>query len=84
MSDKHLLISQLWAEKAGENLNEWGQQDVETLLLAAQEELGELTQATLQAKHEGGSSEDVRAELNDLAALMYQIQWALDDEEARF
>ncbi|WP_280587798.1 hypothetical protein [Halorubrum sp. Boch-26] len=35
-----------WTEKAEENVEEWGLQDVDTLLLAMQEEQGELAQRT--------------------------------------
>lgn len=66
-----------WSTRATENVEEWGQQDVETLLLAAQEELGELTQAVLEARAEGGDPARVQEELDDLAALMYQLQWAI-------
>jgi len=69
-----------WATVAEENVQEWGQQDIETLLLATQEELGELTQAFLEAKHEGNDPERIFEELTDLAALMFQLQWTLEWE----
>ena len=67
-----------WTEKAEENVDEWGVQDVETLLLAIQEELGELTQAHLEARHEGDDTERIAAELDDLAALCIQLRWRLE------
>lgn len=67
-----------WHQQACDNIDAWGQQDLETLLLATQEELGELTQATLEATHEDGDPETVRSELDDLAALVFQLQWALE------
>lgn len=67
-----------WATKAGENVEKWGEQDVDTLLLAAQEELGELTQARLEARAEDGDPRRVFNELADLAALMFQIHWTLE------
>lgn len=68
-----------WHEQARENVDEWGLQDLETLLLAMQEELGELAKAHLEATHEGGDPERIQAELDDLAALCYQMQWAVDE-----
>ena len=73
-----LDLSRGWAEKAGENIEKWGQQELETLLLATQEELGELTQAVLEARAEGGDPNRAFEELADLAALMYQIHWTLE------
>lgn len=59
--------------KATENIEEWGLQDQQTLLLAIQEELGELTQAHLEARAEGGDPARVDEELNDLGALLIQL-----------
>ncbi|WP_276252786.1 hypothetical protein [Halomontanus rarus] len=67
-----------WANKAGENLEKWGHQNIDTLLLATQEELGELSQAFLEARDEGGDPEQIREELDDLAALMFQIQFSVE------
>lgn len=64
---------QRWHKKADENTEEWGLQEIETLLLAMQEELGELTQAHLEATHEDGSSRRVSDELDDLGALCVQL-----------
>jgi NTP pyrophosphatase (non-canonical NTP hydrolase) len=58
---------------AAENIAEWGLQDEETLLLAMQEELGELTQAHLEARAEGGDPNRVDDELKDLGALLLQF-----------
>lgn len=59
--------------KADENIEKWGLQDEETLLLAIQEELGELTQAHLEARAEGGDPDRVDEELDDLGALLLQF-----------
>lgn len=67
-----------WREKAGENVDEWGLQNVETLLLAMQEEQGELAQAYLEAEYEGGDLARVANELDDLAALCIQLRWRLE------
>lgn len=65
-----------WMGKASENIEEWGLQDEETLLLAIQEELGELTQAHLEARAEGGDPERIDEELDDLGALLIQLHEA--------
>jgi NTP pyrophosphatase (non-canonical NTP hydrolase) len=62
-----------WIGKANENIEEWGLQDEDTLLLAIQEELGELTQAHLEARAEGGNPERIDEELDDLGALLIQL-----------
>ena len=73
-----LRPAEKWSDKAKANLEKWGQQDVDTLLLAMQEELGELTQAHLEARAEGGDASRVGEELADLAALCYQLEWLLN------
>ena len=77
----HRDKSREWAAKAVANVEEWGHQRRETLLLAMLEELGELTQATLEAKHEDGNPAHIQEELDDLAALMYQMQWAMSNTQ---
>lgn len=62
-----------WIAQADRNIEEWGLQDEETLLLALQEELGELTQAHLEARDEGGDPSRVDDELDDLGALLLQL-----------
>lgn len=62
-----------WLGKASENIAEWGRQDEATLLLAMQEELGELTQAHLEARHEDGDGDRAEQELDDLGALLLQF-----------
>lgn len=81
-SDHYLLHGQRWGRAAADNIDTWGRQDLDTLLLATQEELGELCQAVLEASAEGGDPERIQAELDDLAALMFQLQWALNREVA--
>ena len=68
-----------WREKADANIEDWGLQDVETLLLAMQEEQGELAQAYLEARAEGGDPARVPAELADLGALCIQLSRRLDE-----
>lgn len=62
-----------WMGKAAENIDEWGLQAEETLLLAIQEEVGELAQAHLEARAEGGDPERIDEELEDLGALLIQL-----------
>ena len=69
-----------WKHQAEQNLDKWGIQSVETLLLAMQEEMGELTQAHLEARSENGDPDRVGDELVDLGALCYQLAWALDNQ----
>jgi NTP pyrophosphatase (non-canonical NTP hydrolase) len=66
-----------WRRKAEANVAKWGWQSKHTLLLAATEELGELTQAFLEARHEGGGRMRMQAELDDLGALLVQLHWHL-------
>ncbi len=73
--------ARIWAEQAAANVDRWGDQSVETLLLATQEELGELAQAHLEARDETGDRQRVADELDDLAALMFQLRWAIDAGE---
>lgn len=68
-----------WRKQALANIDEWGVQDRETLLLAAQEELGELTQAVLEATAEDGDPSRVREELDDLGGLLVQLHHVVDE-----
>ena len=80
-----------WKDKAIENVDKWGMQDKETIALAMVEELGELTQAILQYNELGHDIPDtdehelkhqrMLSELDDLAALMYQMKWTLKGVE---
>ena len=70
-------IEARWRRKAERNVDRWGVQDVETILLAMQEEHGELAQAFLEARDEGGDRDRIIAELDDLAALCVQLAWRL-------
>lgn len=65
-----------WMAKADENIAEWGLQDERTLLLAMQEEMGEVTQAVLEASAEDGDPERIGEELDDLDALLLQFHEA--------
>ena len=78
-----------WKEKANKNVEKWGVQTLEVMTLCMMEELGELTQAILQYKYldpfENKNVEDdeikynhIINELDDLAALMYQMKWVLE------
>lgn len=68
---------QAYARRAKSNVDNWGMQDLDTLLLATQEELGELTQAYLEEQYEGGEKARIENELIDLMALCMQMQWRL-------
>ncbi len=70
-----------WRRKAQCNFYEWGDQMYEELLLAIQEELGELTQAYLEHNYEDGEKDRLQEELNDLTALLLQLQFKLDLEK---
>jgi len=59
--------------RARNNLNKWGKQDVETLGLAVAAAAGELAQAILQHKHEGGREDRIYNEAIDLGALCLQV-----------
>jgi hypothetical protein len=59
--------------KAAGNIAKWGTQNIETLLIAMQEELGEIAQAFLQHKYEGGERVRIFEENDDLAALCVQL-----------
>lgn len=63
--------------QAATNINEWGEQETETLLLAMQEELGELTQAHLEYNWEDGDEYEVPSELVDLMALGVQLHYKI-------
>lgn len=76
-----------WEEKAVANIKKWGMQDKETLVLAMTEELGELAQAVLQYNElppdadpdtQEQRYEHIKAELDDLAPLMYQLKAVLN------
>ena len=69
-----------WVAKAELNIDRWGLQDRETLVLAMQEELGELAQAVLEHEHEDGEYDRIGDELDDLAALCVQLDRRLADE----
>jgi len=72
-----------WHHRADQNVDEWGLQDVETILLAMQEEMGELTQAHLEATHEDGDADRVEEEMADLGALLLQLHMRLKRNEKR-
>lgn len=65
-----------WEEKARENVEDWGQQEREIILLCMQEELGELTREVLKSSNADPRRKRTEAELDDLAALMFQFYWA--------
>jgi len=81
--DASSAVFDRWIGKASENIDEWGLQDEEKLLLTIQEELGELTQALLEARYEGGDESLIADELDDLGALLLQFHEArLEEVEA--
>jgi len=65
--------------KAMDNVEKWGVQERETLLLAMLEELGELTQNCLENRYENGLNNEYN-ELYDLTALMYQYMIVLEQD----
>lgn len=89
MHEKEVISMKEWKDKANKNVEKWGVQTLEVMTLAMMEELGELTQAILQYRYldpfEDTPIEDselkynhIIAELDDLAALMYQMKWVLE------
>jgi len=62
-----------WMGKASENIEKWGYQREETLILAIHEEAGELAQAFLEARAEGGDPARIDDEIDDLGALLLQL-----------
>ena len=74
----HYHFIQTWQSKARDNVEKWGLQDREALLLAMTEELGELTQAVLEHKHEGGEYQRIYDETADLGALVIQMHHCLE------
>lgn len=78
MSSDHYQPFREWRRKAEANVVEWGLQSKATLLLAATEELGELTQAYLESRNEGGDRTRMETELDDLGALLVQFYWHLN------
>lgn len=69
-----------WELKALDNEGRKGSQSVPILLLLMTEELGELTQAWLEATYEDGDPARVNEELDDLMALGHQLEWRLESE----
>lgn len=74
---KKSIVNPIWLEwikrKAEKNIDKWGVQNFETLALAVSEESGELAQAVLQYKWEGGKIGRISQEALDLAALCVQV-----------
>jgi len=58
-----------WEEKAEKNVNKWGVQSIPTLLLAIQEEVGELAEAMNK-----DDFNEVVDEIDDLGPLVYQLK----------
>jgi plasmid stabilization system protein ParE len=77
-------LHDVWRSRANDNIAEWGIQDPAVVLLAIQEELGELTRAYLEATYEDGDRDRPREELSDLGALLYQLHWALTESPRAF
>ena len=72
------MLADCWRGQANENVEKWGTQHPETLLVAITEEVGELSQAYLEATYEDGDPSDVHAEIDDIAALLIQFTVAID------
>lgn len=66
-------LADSWEAKAEENVEEWGEQSIETLLLALQEELGEVTQAVLEHREEDRNYGPIFEEIDDIGALLFQL-----------
>jgi len=72
-----------WQAKAVLNTHKWGVQSMETVCLCMTEELGELAQAILQYKQEGGTLDRITEELADLGALCFQMVDSFEDAKKR-
>ena len=69
-----------WRAAAVDNIDEWGMQSPETVMLAMMEELGEVVQARLEYTAGDGEYARIQRELDDLAPLCWQLEWALEQE----
>ena len=63
----------LLSKKAKKNIGKWGVQTIENVALAIAEESGEVAQAVLQYRHEGGDLSRIIDESIDLGALCIQM-----------
>lgn len=70
-------------DRAARNVEKWGEQDLATLALAMSEETGELAQAVLKHRDEGGDRNRIRQEAIDCGALALQILRHFSDEPKR-
>lgn len=61
----------------GINIEKWGRQGLDTLLLVFAEEFGELIKAYLQWDCEGGDFIQLENELIDCLAVIYAIQFEM-------
>lgn len=78
-------LTREWQQKAEENVREHGTQHPETLLAAMQEEVGEVAQAYLDATYfDEADQEDLAEEIEDLAALLVQLRWSVEDHPMAF
>ena len=68
-----LHTAHIFERKANTNIKRWGLQDYETLALCIAEEAGEIAQAVLQFKQEGGEESRIFQESIDLGALCEQM-----------
>lgn len=82
------MTIQDWQRRADRNVERFGLQDPDELLLAMQEELGELTQVYLDGEvvppeeaDEVDTIYELRAELADLMALGIQLDMAITELE---
>jgi len=66
---------------ARQNIAKWGEQDDATLCIALMEEAGEVAQACLQWRHEGGDIGRIEAEALDAGALCFQIMRSFDGSQ---
>lgn len=74
-----------WQEKAEDNVREHGTQHPETLLAAIEEEAGEVARAYLDATYfDEADQRDLTREIDDLAALLVQLRWAVEDHPMAF
>lgn len=83
LSDFGFIPELTWRAKANRNINKWGLQTFKELLLAMQEEMGELTKAYLEREYEDGDLSSIEDELDDLMALGYQLRFKIIEEASK-
>jgi len=83
-TQKQAKLFDEWLLKANENVDEWGVQHPLEVLAAITEEIGEVNQAYLEASVGETPTRDVYDEIDDLAPLLLQLRWSLEEHSGTF